>query len=86
MNRAYFPKEKRQNSQKKGEIHELFVLALSLAWFGGATPELRQENYKETSAAERVSLTRSLGFYQVWPPPRCYHCHHKHYRPENNSQ
>ena len=24
-----------------GEIHELFVLALSLVWFAGATPELR---------------------------------------------
>ena len=24
---------------KKGEIHELFVLALSLVWFAGATPE-----------------------------------------------
>ena len=23
-----------------GEIHELFVLALSLVWFAGATPEL----------------------------------------------
>ena len=25
-----------------GEIHELFVLALSLVWFAGATPEIRQ--------------------------------------------
>ena len=25
---------------KKGEIHELFVLALSLVWFAGATPEV----------------------------------------------
>ena len=24
-----------------GEIHELFVLALSLVWFAEATPELR---------------------------------------------
>ena len=23
-----------------GEIHELFVLALSLVWFAGATPEI----------------------------------------------
>ena len=30
VNRACFPKEKHQNSQKMGEIHELFVLALSL--------------------------------------------------------
>ena len=39
MNRACVPKEKHQNSQKMGEIHELFVLALSLVWFAGATPE-----------------------------------------------
>ena len=40
VNRACFPKEKHQNSDKKmGEIHELFVLALSLVWFAGATPE-----------------------------------------------
>ena len=40
VNRACFPKEKHQNSQKMGEIHELFVLALSLVWFAGATPEV----------------------------------------------
>ena len=40
VNRACFPKEKHQNSQEKGgEIHELFVLALSLVWFAGATPD-----------------------------------------------
>ena len=39
VNRACFPKEKHQNSHKKGEIHELFVLALSLVWFAGATPD-----------------------------------------------
>ena len=37
VNRACFPKGKHQNSQKMGEIHELFVLALSLVWFAGAT-------------------------------------------------
>ena len=46
VNRACFPKEKHQNSHKKivtkmGEIHELFVLALSLVWFAGATPDFR---------------------------------------------
>ena len=33
---------KRKNTRihtKMGEIHELFVLALSLVWFAGATPE-----------------------------------------------
>ena len=39
VNRACFPKENHQNSQKLGEIHELFVLALSLVWFAGATPD-----------------------------------------------
>ena len=38
VNRACFPKEKHQNSQMD-EIHELFVLALSLVWFAGATPD-----------------------------------------------
>ena len=38
-----FPKEKHQNSQKMGEIHELFVLALSLVWFAGATPDSRTQ-------------------------------------------
>ena len=37
VNRACFPKEKHQNSQKMGELHKLFVLALSLVWFAGAT-------------------------------------------------
>ena len=48
VNRACFPEEKHQNSQKMGEIHELFVLALSLVWFAGATP--------------RVPFVRSLPF------------------------
>ena len=39
VNRACFPKEKHQNSQKWAKIHELFVLALYLVWFAGATPE-----------------------------------------------
>ena len=38
MNRACFPKEKTPEFTKMGEIHELFVLALSLVWFAGATP------------------------------------------------
>ena len=39
VNRACFPKEKTPEFTKMGEIHELFVLALSLVWFAGATPE-----------------------------------------------
>ena len=29
-----------------GEIHELFVLALSLVWFAGATPDQRNSNFE----------------------------------------
>ena len=29
-----------------GEIHELFVLALSLVWFAGATPDFWALNFK----------------------------------------
>ena len=39
MNRACFPKENTRIHRKMGEIHELFVLSLSLVWFAGATPE-----------------------------------------------
>ena len=40
VNRACFPKEKHTRIHKKmGEIHELFVLAFSLVWFAGATPD-----------------------------------------------
>ena len=33
MNRASFPKEKTPEFKKMGEVHELFLLALSLVWF-----------------------------------------------------
>ena len=39
VNRACFPKE----FTKMREIHELFVLALFLAWFAGATPDFRPQ-------------------------------------------
>ena len=39
VNRACFPKENTRIHIKMGEIHELFVLALSLVWFAGATPQ-----------------------------------------------
>ena len=39
MNRACFPMEKTPEFTKMGEIHEFFVLALSLVWFAGATPD-----------------------------------------------
>ena len=75
VNRACFPKEKHHNSQKMGEIHELFVLALSLVWFAGATPDVHQlfgEHAK--SGLLNVKVLQILG----WPrttlgcsPPGC---------------
>ena len=43
MNRACFPKKKTPEFTKMGEIHELCVLALSLVWFAGATPEISMQ-------------------------------------------
>ena len=45
VNRACFPKEKTPEFTKMGEIHELFVLALSLVWFAGATPDKNASNF-----------------------------------------
>ena len=42
VNRACFPKENTPEFTKMGEIHELFVLDLSLVWFAGATPDSRE--------------------------------------------
>ena len=39
MNRACFLRKKTPEFTKMGEIHELFVLALSSVWFAGATPD-----------------------------------------------
>ena len=36
---SLFSQGKNTRIHKKGEIHELFVLALSLVWFAGATPD-----------------------------------------------
>ena len=41
VNRACFPEEKTPEFTKMGEIQELFVLALSLVWFAGATPDFK---------------------------------------------
>ena len=48
-----------------GEIHELFVLALSLVWFAGATPELLTEN---TPSPEELPEPRA-GIARTVPPP-----------------
>ena len=39
VNRACFPRKNTRIHTKMGEIHELFVLALFLVWFAGATPD-----------------------------------------------
>ena len=41
-----FPRRNTRKFTKKGEIHELFVSALCLLWFAGATPENRPEDKK----------------------------------------
>ena len=38
---CFFSKGKTPECTKMGEIHELLVLALSLVWFAGATPDKR---------------------------------------------
>ena len=49
VNRACFPKKKTPEFTKMGEIHELFVLALSLVWFAGATPKKNHHSYTRNS-------------------------------------
>ena len=56
VTRACFPKEKHQNSHKMGEIHELFVLALSLVWFAGPTPEWMTNNSQLSNEINHVEL------------------------------
>ena len=43
---------------KKGEIHELFVLALSLVWLAGATPESSVE--RDVSVLHCTAEVRSM--------------------------
>ena len=56
-----FLKGKRPESTKMGEIHELFVLALFLVWFAGATPDLN---------APYLNGLFSSGFQEVKRPLR----------------
>ena len=39
---------------KMGEIHELLVLALSLVWFAGATPDSRKWTFPERRLFEKT--------------------------------
>ena len=61
MNRACFPKEKTPEFTKKGEIHELFVLALSLVWFAGATPDISENDVFKRRSSETPSFPEDLG-------------------------
>ena len=63
MNRACFPKEKAPEFTKMGEIHELFVLALSLVWFAGATPE-------NTKTWARFSVRAKMGLTWIRAPQK----------------
>ena len=54
MHRACFLGKKTPEFTKVGEIHELFVLALSLVWFGGATPDSDFHAQTPASPGSRV--------------------------------
>ena len=45
-----------------GEIHELFVLALSLVWFAGATENLGPESIQNYERDPETLFSRKGGF------------------------
>ena len=45
---------------KMGEIHELFVLALSLVWFAGATPDVSKKAPKQNREQKSSAVSRNL--------------------------
>ena len=47
-----FSQRKTPEFTKMGEIQELFVLALSLVWFAGATPEKSENEQKRAKTVE----------------------------------
>ena len=54
---------------KMGEIHELFVLALSLVWFAGATPDLTLFQFRFRLFGPRVREGPGTHFrtlFQLW--------------------
>ena len=63
LNRACFSKEKTPQFTKMGEIHELFVLALSLVWFAGAAPEknrgLRKSATRKTRKIRKMPTAKT---------------------------
>ena len=46
---------------KMGKIHELFVLALSLVWFAGATPETANEKPPSPSVKTLCNFELQIG-------------------------
>ena len=57
---CFFPKEKTPEFTKMGEIHELFVLALSLVCFAGATPDLGTRDTQTPKRASKEVLRRPV--------------------------
>ena len=53
-----------------GEIHELFVSALSLVWFAGATPDCPRDEPQEDVNGEKLTAKKwwifGADFFTVW--------------------
>ena len=63
MNRACFPKENTR-IHKNGEIHELFVLALSLVWFApGPTPDSTPKGPFRTK--NTTTIAKIVNYYAI---------------------
>ena len=60
-----FSQGKTPEFTKISEIHELFVLALSLDWFAGATPEL----ILSLGCYRKGGSPKNFWFPQALPPP-----------------
>ena len=56
-----FSQGKTPEFTKKGEIHELFVLPLSLVWFAGAIPEFLRPINKAENSVTSVAVMFSFG-------------------------
>ena len=55
-----FSQGKTPEFTKMGEIHELFVLALPLVWFAGATPDARHKKTNLEDSRESTTLPPRL--------------------------
>ena len=65
-----FSNGKTSDFTKMGEIHELFVLAISLVCFAGATPDLRFRFREVLGKVLRSNLRRFLGGPSIRPLTR----------------